>query len=244
MLPELRPWPAPGPRSHPPIRASTTYSVGKIGGAPLRAGRAAFARASQLRGDFSRQGATPMLRPCLRGLVRTSSLASTHRRERQREMQRDAGTTYPGVRSGLPEEGGGRRPGACCSGCSRRVRPRNRPVTRPSDGGHLFGTAGAAAGPALYRGASFLLTGWGNLSPRPRHHRVDGTVPWRLGARRSTAKGCPSTDGAVYRGVLTPSLAVRVQARPPLHTSAAQACRFWVSPPNLYLARVRRRRRR
>ncbi len=102
--------------------------------------------------------------------------------------------------------------------------------------------AGAAAGPALYRRASFLLDRLGQTIASPSVTIVDdGTMPGALGSRPFDGEGLPVRRTVIVdRGVLTSYLLDTYSGRklglPSTHHAARDGSGVSVSTTNLYLA--------
>ncbi len=102
--------------------------------------------------------------------------------------------------------------------------------------------AGAASGPSLYRGASFLLDRLGETIAAPSVTIVDdGTRPGGLGSRPFDGEGLPTQRTVlVDRGVLTSYLLDSYSGRklglPSTHHAARDGSGVTVSTTNLYLA--------
>ena len=102
--------------------------------------------------------------------------------------------------------------------------------------------AGAASGPSLYRGASFLLHRLGETIAAPSVTIVDdGTRPGGLGSRPFDGEGLPTQRTVlVDRGVLTSYLLDSYSGRklglPSTHHAARDGSGVTVSTTNLYLA--------
>jgi PmbA protein len=163
------------------------------------------------------------------------------------EMQRDGWyhVTRKRARLDLPEEIGRiaaqralRRLGA------RRVKTVEVPVVFDPDmaAGLVRHIAGAASGPALYRGASFLVGKLGRAIASPAVTIVDeGTIPGGLGSRPFDGEGLPVKRTVVVdRGVLTSYLLDTYSGRklgmPSTHHAARDGSGVSVSTTNLYLA--------
>ena len=108
--------------------------------------------------------------------------------------------------------------------------------------GLIRSVAGAASGPALYKGASFLI---GKLGERIASAHVtivdDGTMPERLGSKPFDGEGLPtSRKKLVDKGVLSTYLLDSYSARKLKLAPTGNAARSagespTVSPTNLYL---------
>ena len=163
------------------------------------------------------------------------------------EMQRDGWYHVSRRRAGLdsPEEIGRtaarralRRLGA------RRVKTAEVPVVFDPDmaASLLRHVAGAAAGPSLYRGASFLLNRLGKTIASPAVTIVDdGTLPGALGSRPFDGEGLPVRRTTVVdRGVLATYLLDTYSGRklglPSTHHAARDGSGVTVSTTNLHLA--------
>ena len=163
------------------------------------------------------------------------------------EMQRDGWYHVTRKRAGLdsPEEVGRtaarralRRLGA------RRVKTAEVPVIfDPQMAATLVRhIAGAAAGPALYRGASFLVSRLGQSIAAPSITIVDdGTVPGALGSRPFDGEGLPIqrtvlVDKGVLASYLLDSYSGRKLGLPSTHHAARDGSGVSVSTTNLYLA--------
>jgi PmbA protein len=102
--------------------------------------------------------------------------------------------------------------------------------------------AGAASGPSLYRGASFLLNRLGQTIAAPSVTIVDdGTMPGALGSRPFDGEGLPTQRTVlVERGVLASYLLDSYSGRklglPSTHHAARDGGGVGVSTTNLYLA--------
>src|SRR5438093_2119660 len=102
--------------------------------------------------------------------------------------------------------------------------------------------AGAAAGPSLYRGASFLVGKLGEQIASPAVTLVDdGTVPGALGSRPFDGEGLPVrrtviVDGGVLRSYLLDTYSGRKLGMPSTHHAARDGSGVSVSTTNLYLA--------
>ena len=102
--------------------------------------------------------------------------------------------------------------------------------------------AGAASGPSLYRGASFLLDRLGQTIAAPSVTIVDdGTMPGALGSRPFDGEGLPTQRTVVVeRGVLASYLLDSYSGRklglPSTHHAARDGGGVGVSTTNLYLA--------
>ena len=102
--------------------------------------------------------------------------------------------------------------------------------------------AGAASGPALYRGASFLLNRLGTSIAAPAMTIVDdGTIPGGLGSRPFDGEGLPTgRTMVVNQGVLASYLLDTYSGRklglPSTHHAARDGSGVSVSTTNLYLA--------
>jgi PmbA protein len=102
--------------------------------------------------------------------------------------------------------------------------------------------AGAAAGPALYRRASFLVGKLGETIAAPSVTIVDdGTIPGALGSRPFDGEGLPIRKTVVVeRGVLRSYLLDTYSGRklglPSTHHGARDGSGVSVSTTNLYLA--------
>ena len=102
--------------------------------------------------------------------------------------------------------------------------------------------AGAASGPSLYRGASFLLNRLGQTIAAPSVTIVDdGTMPGALGSRPFDGEGLPTQRTVVVeRGVLASYLLDSYSGRklglPSTHHAARDGGGVGVSTTNLYLA--------
>jgi len=163
------------------------------------------------------------------------------------EMQRDGWYHVSRQRARLdsPEEIGRtaarralRRLGA------RRVKTAEVPVVfdRDTAASLLRHVAGAASGPALYRGASFLLDRLGKSIAAPAVTIVDdGTIAGALGSRPFDGEGLPIRRTVVVeRGVLASYLLDTYSGRklglPSTHHAARDGSGVSVSTTNLYLA--------
>ncbi|MCI0546818.1 MAG: TldD/PmbA family protein [Candidatus Rokubacteria bacterium] len=184
-----------------------------------------------------------------RGEYRTSSftLSVSPVAVQASEMQRDGWYHVARKRARLdpPEEIGRiaarralRRLGA------RRVRTATVPVIfDPEMAASLIRhLAGAASGPALYRGASFLL---GRLGQSVASARVtitdDGTIPGGLGSRPFDGEGLPVrrtvlVDEGVLRSYLLDTYSGRKLGLPSTHHAARDGIGVSVATTNLYLA--------
>jgi PmbA protein len=102
--------------------------------------------------------------------------------------------------------------------------------------------AGAASGPSLYRGASFLLNRLGETIAAPSITIVDdGTLPGALGSRPFDGEGLPTRRTVVVdRGVLASYLLDSYSARKlglaSTHHAARDGSGVSVSTTNLHLA--------
>ena len=102
--------------------------------------------------------------------------------------------------------------------------------------------AGAAAGPALYRRASFLVGKLGERVAAPSITVVDdGTIPGALGSRPFDGEGLPVrrtvvVDGGVLRSYLLDTYSGRKLGLPSTHHGARDGSGVSVSTTNLYLA--------
>jgi PmbA protein len=127
---------------------------------------------------------------------------------------------------------------------ARRVRTAEVPVVfEPEPAATLLRhLAGAAAGPALYRRASFLLGRLGEGVAAPGVTVVDdGTIPGALGSRAFDGEGLPvGRTVLVDRGVLASYLLDTYSGRklglPSTHHAARDGAGVSVSTTNLYLA--------
>lgn len=163
------------------------------------------------------------------------------------EMQRDSWYTIARRRERLepPEEVGRiaarralRRLGA------RKVRTAEVPVIfDPETAASLVRTvAGAASGPGLYRGTSFLLKRLGARIAAPQVAIVDdGTIPGAVGSRPFDGEGLPVRKAIlVNRGTLESYLLDTYSGRklglPSTHHAARDGGGVGVSTTNLYLA--------
>jgi PmbA protein len=163
------------------------------------------------------------------------------------EMQRDSWyhVTRKRARLDAPEEIGRvaarralRRLGA------RRVKTAEVPVIfDPEMAATLVRhVAGAAAGPALYRRASFLVGKLGERVAAPSVTIVDdGTIPGALGSRPFDGEGLPVrrtvvVDGGVLRSYLLDTYSGRKLGLPSTHHGARDGSGVSVSTTNLYLA--------
>jgi len=183
------------------------------------------------------------------GEYRTSSfsLSTSPLATENGEMQRDGWYHVTRKRAGLdsPEEVGRtaarralRRLGA------RRVKTAEVPVIfDPQMAATLVRhIAGAAAGPALYRGASFLVSRRGQSIAAPSITIVDdGTVPGALGSRPFDGEGLPIqrtvlVDKGVLASYLLDSYSGRKLGLPSTHHAARDGSGVSVSTTNLYLA--------
>ncbi len=163
------------------------------------------------------------------------------------EMQRDSWyhVTRKRARLDAPEEIGRiaarralRRLGA------RRVKTVEVPVIFDPDmaASLLRHIAGAASGPALYRGASFLVGKLGQRIAAPTVTIVDdGTRPGALGSRPFDGEGLPVqrtlvVDRGVLRSYLLDTYSGRKLGLPSTHHAARDGSGVSVSTTNLYLA--------
>jgi PmbA protein len=163
------------------------------------------------------------------------------------EMQRDSWYHVTRKRAQLdaPEEIGRiaarralRRLGA------RRVKTVEAPVVFDPEAAAslLRHVAGAAAGPALYRGASFLVGKLGQQIAAPAVTIIDdGTRPGGLGSRPFDGEGLPvqSTlivDRGVLRSYLLDTYSGRKLGLPSTHHAARDGGGVTVSTTNLYLS--------
>jgi PmbA protein len=102
--------------------------------------------------------------------------------------------------------------------------------------------AGAASGPALYRGASFLLDRLGKSIAAPCVTIVDdGTIPGALGSRPFDGEGLDTrrtvlVDRGVLASYLLDSYSGRKLGLPSTHHAARDGSGVSVSTTNLYLA--------
>ncbi len=127
---------------------------------------------------------------------------------------------------------------------ARRVKTAEVPVVFDPDmaAGLLRHIAGAASGPALYRGASFLMKRLGQRIAAPSVTIVDdGTVPGALGSRPFDGEGLPiRRTTLVDRGVLASYLLDTYSGRklglPSTHHAARDGSGVSVSTTNLFLA--------
>jgi PmbA protein len=166
---------------------------------------------------------------------------------RNGELQRDSWyhVTRKRARLDEPEEIGRiaarralRRLGA------RRVKTVEAPVIFDPDAAAslLRHVAGAASGPALYRGASFLIGKVGERIAAPAVTIVDdGTRPGALGSRPFDGEGLPIqetliVDGGVLRSYLLDTYSGRKLGLPSTHHAARDGSGVTVSTTNLYLA--------
>lgn len=163
------------------------------------------------------------------------------------EMQRDGWYHVTRQRSRLdaPEEIGRIAAGRALRRLGgRRVRTAEVPVVfDPLMAATLVRhIAGAASGPALYRGASFLLNRLGKSIAAPAVTIVDdGTIPGGLGSRPFDGEGLPTgRTMVVNRGVLASYLLDTYSGRklglPSTHHAARDGSGVSVSSTNLYLA--------
>jgi PmbA protein len=101
--------------------------------------------------------------------------------------------------------------------------------------------AGAASGPSLYRGASFLLNRLGETIAAPSITIVDdGTMPGALGSRPFDGEGLPTrrtvlVDRGVLASYLLDSYSGRKLGLPSTHHAARDGSGVTVSTTNLYL---------
>ncbi len=163
------------------------------------------------------------------------------------EMQRDGWyhVTRKRARLDLPEEIGRiaaqralRRLGA------RRVKTVEVPVIFDPDmaAGLVRHIAGAASGPSLYRGASFLVGKLGQAIASPSVTIVDdGTTPGGLGSRPFDGEGLPVkrtvvVDHGVLASYLLDTYSGRKLGMPSTHHAARDGSGVSVSTTNLYLA--------
>jgi PmbA protein len=163
------------------------------------------------------------------------------------EMQRDSWyhVTRQRARLDEPEEIGRiaarralRRLGA------RRVKTVEAPVIFDPDtaASLLRHVAGAASGPSLYRGASFLVGKLGAQIAAPGVTIVDdGTRPGALGSRPFDGEGLPVrrtvlVEGGVLRSYLLDTYTGRKLGLPSTHHAARDGSGVTVSTTNLYLA--------
>lgn len=163
------------------------------------------------------------------------------------EMQRDGWYHVTRQRSRLdaPEEIGRIAAGRALRRLGgRRVRTAEVPVVfDPLMAATLVRhIAGAASGPALYRGASFLLNRLGKSIAAPAVTIVDdGTIPGGLGSRPFDGEGLPiGRTMVVNQGVLASYLLDTYSGRklglPSTHHAARDGSGVSVSTTNLYLA--------
>jgi PmbA protein len=102
--------------------------------------------------------------------------------------------------------------------------------------------AGAASGPSLYRGASFLLNRLGQTIAAPSITIVDdGTMPGALGSRPFDGEGLPTqrtvlVDRGVLASYLLDSYSGRKLGLPSTHHAARDGGGVGVSTTNLHLA--------
>jgi PmbA protein len=183
------------------------------------------------------------------GAYETSSfsLSATPVAAQNGEMQRDSWYHVTRKRSRLdaPEEIGRvaarralRRLGA------RRVKTAEVPVIfDPETAASLLRhIAGAAAGPALYRQASFLLGKLGQPIAAPSITIVDdGTMPGGLGSRPFDGEGLPIrktvvVDNGVLASYLLDTYTGRKLGLPSTHHAARDGSGVSVSTTNLFLA--------
>ncbi len=127
---------------------------------------------------------------------------------------------------------------------ARKIKTVRAPVVFDPDmaAGLIRSVAGAASGPALYKGASFLI---GKLGERIASTNVtivdDGTMPERLGSKPFDGEGLPTTrKNLVDKGVLSTYLLDSYSARKLKLAPTGNAARSVgdspsVSPTNLYL---------
>jgi PmbA protein len=175
------------------------------------------------------------------------SLSATPVASHNGEMQRDGWyhVTRRRARLEAPEDIGRtaarralRRLGA------RKVRTAEVPVVFDPQmaAGLLRHLAGAASGPALYRGASFLLDRLGKTIAAPSVSIVDdGTIPGALGSRPFDGEGLATQRTVIVdRGVLASYLLDTYSGRklglPSTHHAARDGSGVSVSTTNLYLA--------
>jgi PmbA protein len=113
------------------------------------------------------------------------------------------------------------------------------PITAASLVRHV---AGALSGPALYRGASFLLGKLGERIAAPSVTIVDdGTMAGALGSRPFDGEGLPVrrtvlVDGGVLRSYLLDTYSGRKLGLPSTHHAARDGSGVSVSTTNLYVA--------
>ncbi|MET0852243.1 MAG: TldD/PmbA family protein [Candidatus Rokuibacteriota bacterium] len=127
---------------------------------------------------------------------------------------------------------------------ARRVKTAEVPVVFDPDmaAGLLRHIAGAASGPSLYRGASFLMKRLGQRIAAPSVTIVDdGTLPGALGSRPFDGEGLPiRRTTLVDRGVLASYLLDTYSGRklglPSTHHAARDGSGVSVSTTNLFLA--------
>jgi PmbA protein len=127
---------------------------------------------------------------------------------------------------------------------ARRVKTTEVPVVFDPDmaASLLRHIAGAASGPSLYRGASFLLKRLGERIAAPSVTIVDdGTLPGALGSRPFDGEGLPvRRTTLVDRGVLTSYLLDTYSGKklglPSTHHAARDGSGVSVSTTNLFLA--------
>ena len=175
------------------------------------------------------------------------SLAVSPVATRDGEMQRDSWYHVTRRRSRLddPEEIGriaARR--AMQRLGARRVKTAEVPVVfDPEMAASLVRhIAGAAAGPALYRRASFLVGKLGERIAAPSITIVDdGTIPGALGSRPFDGEGLPVArtvvvDQGVLRSYLLDTYSGRKLGLPSTHHGARDGSGVSVSTTNLYLA--------
>jgi len=127
---------------------------------------------------------------------------------------------------------------------ARKIKTMRAPVVFDPDmaAGLIRSIAGAASGPALYKGASFLI---GKLGAQIASSAVtivdDGTMPERLGSKPFDGEGLPTTrKSLVEKGTLSTYLLDSYSARKLSLTPTGNAARSigeapTVSPTNLYL---------
>jgi PmbA protein len=127
---------------------------------------------------------------------------------------------------------------------ARKIRTIRAPVVFDPDmaAGLIRSIAGAASGPALYKGASFLIGKLGAQIASPAVTIVDdGTMPERLGSKPFDGEGLPTTRKClIEKGTLSTYLLDSYSARKLKLTPTGNAARSvgeapTVSPANLYL---------
>ncbi len=164
------------------------------------------------------------------------------------EMQRDSWYTLARRRASLqpPEEVGRIAAGRALRRLgARKVRTAEVPVIfDPETAASLVGSvAGAAAGPSLYRGASFLLNRLGQKIAAPGVTIIDdGTIPGALGSRPFDGEGLATrrtllVDDGALGSYLLDTYSARKLGLASTHHAARDSGGVSVSTTNCYLAR-------